>query len=54
MVQNVHPNSMPPGLDVNPIYNPDLKYTENPHYYNNNKVLFELHMERSQRGIQRV
>ncbi|XP_026469747.1 uncharacterized protein LOC113373681 [Ctenocephalides felis] len=31
-------------------YNPDLNASQNPFYYQNNKVLFELYMERMQRN----
>lgn len=30
-------------------YMPDLNANENPHYYENNKLLYSLHMERMQR-----
>lgn len=30
-------------------YNPSLSETENPHYYNRNKILYELYMERERR-----
>ena len=30
-------------------YNPDLSASDNPFYYENNKLLFNLHMERLQR-----
>lgn len=31
-------------------YLPDLSAIENPHYYDNNKLLFELYVERVQRA----
>ncbi|XP_043492705.1 uncharacterized protein LOC122518090 [Polistes fuscatus] len=31
-------------------YRPDLSVTENPFYYESNKLLFSLHMERMQRS----
>ncbi len=31
-------------------YMPDLNATENPHYYEYNKLLFELYVERMQRS----
>lgn len=36
-------------LQSMPIYNPDLSPAENPYYYENNKLLFTLYMERLQR-----
>lgn len=36
------------------LYNPDLKQHENPHYYNTNKVLYELYCERSKRETKMV
>ncbi|KAJ8678699.1 hypothetical protein QAD02_014486 [Eretmocerus hayati] len=30
-------------------YRPDLSASDNPHYYENNKLLYNLHMERLQR-----
>lgn len=32
------------------VYNPDLSIDENPYYYENNKLLFELYVERLRRG----
>ncbi|KAK7793024.1 hypothetical protein R5R35_004456 [Gryllus longicercus] len=32
------------------LYSPDLGATDNPFYYENNKLLFALYMERMQRG----
>ncbi|CAH0564409.1 unnamed protein product [Brassicogethes aeneus] len=45
------PNSVQ-SLDWNnqPQYTPDLTETENPHYFNANKLLFEMYVERLQRG----
>uniref|UniRef100_A0A161M3F0 Gastrula zinc finger protein n=1 Tax=Triatoma infestans TaxID=30076 RepID=A0A161M3F0_TRIIF len=31
-------------------YNPDLTPAENPYYYESNRLLFELYLERSQRN----
>ncbi|XP_071051848.1 uncharacterized protein [Onthophagus taurus] len=31
-------------------YNPELSETENPHYYNINKLLYEMYIERQQRS----
>lgn len=31
-------------------YNPELNASQNPFYYQNNKVLFELYVERMQRN----
>lgn len=36
-------------LQPMPVYNPDLSPAENPYYYENNKLLFTLYMERLQR-----
>lgn len=33
-----------------PQYTPDLNERENPYYYNINKLLFEMYIERSQRN----
>ena len=30
-------------------YNPSLNEAENPHYYNRNKILYELYMDRERR-----
>lgn len=43
-LQNFQQNSMSPTC-----YDPDLKQHENPHYYAQNKVLYELYTERLQR-----
>lgn len=38
-------------LDWNaPQYNPEMTENENPHYFNINKLLFEMYVERLQRG----
>lgn len=44
-----------PPLEVNnymqaPEYTPDLNERQNPYYYNINKLLFEMYVERSQRN----
>lgn len=31
-------------------YSPDLSVNDNPHYYNKNKLLFDLHIERQRRN----
>lgn len=31
-------------------YDPELTENENPHYFQKNKVLYQLHMERERRG----
>ncbi|KAK6643285.1 hypothetical protein RUM43_004790 [Polyplax serrata] len=33
-----------------PMYNPDLDVNENPYYYESNKLLFDLYVERLQRN----
>lgn len=38
------------GTDFNNLYNPELGNDENPFYYNKNKLLYDLHVERMQRG----
>ncbi|XP_055377758.1 uncharacterized histidine-rich protein DDB_G0274557 [Condylostylus longicornis] len=38
-------------IEDNSTYNPELNQDENPYYYNKNKLLFELHLERSKRNI---
>lgn len=30
-------------------YDPELRIDQNPHYYNSNKILYQLHFERNQR-----
>lgn len=33
-----------------PVYSPDLDLNENPYYYESNKLLFDLYIERLQRN----
>lgn len=61
------PNSIPASppnsegsLDWNNIprypqeYSPDLNETENPHYFSINKLLFEMYIQRLQRGCHQI
>ncbi|XP_060522669.1 uncharacterized protein LOC132699794 [Cylas formicarius] len=49
------PNSEP-GVDWthSTQYSPDLDENQNPHYFNINKLLFEMYIERLQRGCHQV
>lgn len=44
--QQQQSNQEPP-----PTYNPELSQDENPHYYNQNKSLYELYMLRQLRSV---
>ncbi|XP_044252817.1 uncharacterized protein LOC123003855 [Tribolium madens] len=50
------PPSSVQSLDWNssPQYSPDLSENQNPHYFNINKLLFEMYVERLQRGCHQV
>jgi hypothetical protein len=48
--QNFHHGAVAPSS----LYNPDLKQHENPHYYDTNKVLYELYCERAKRESKMV
>ncbi|KAJ3645991.1 hypothetical protein Zmor_023605 [Zophobas morio] len=49
------PPSSVQSLDWNvPQYSPDLNENQNPHYFNINKLLFEMYVERLQRGCHQV
>ncbi|KAJ8956689.1 hypothetical protein NQ318_014044 [Aromia moschata] len=37
-----------------PEYAPDLTETQNPHYFNINKLLFEMYVQRLQRGCHQI
>ncbi|KAJ8926368.1 hypothetical protein NQ314_021257 [Rhamnusium bicolor] len=54
------PPSSEPSLDWNsmsqfpPEYSPDLSENQNPHYFNINKLLFEMYVQRLQRGCHQI
>ncbi|XP_046406952.1 uncharacterized protein LOC124171726 [Ischnura elegans] len=52
-----HPNVVPPASgwiseEALSMYNPSLDSCDNPFYYESNKILFSLYLERMQRGGQ--
>nr|CAD7413587.1 unnamed protein product [Timema cristinae] len=46
---HTHPQLEKPGLSP---YNPNMSPQQNPYYYENNKLLYNLYMERMRRGSQ--
>lgn len=50
------PPSSEQSVDWNllPQYSPDLSENQNPHYFNINKLLFEMYVERLQRGCHQI
>lgn len=40
--------------NVSPEYAPDLYENENPHYFGVNKLLFEMYLQRLQRGCHQI
>lgn len=50
------PPSSEQSVDWNlmPQYSPDLSENQNPHYFNINKLLFEMYLERLQRGCHQI
>lgn len=39
-----------PQLNSMPAYNPELTFEENPNYYRENNVLYDLYLERMRRS----
>lgn len=46
---NMHLNGAAHGSGQMECYDPELSVNENPHYYNKNKLLYDLHIERQRR-----
>lgn len=41
-------------LKFSPSYSPALNETQNPHYFNINKMLYEMYLERLNRGCHQI
>lgn len=50
------PNGSEQSVEWNcsPRYSPDLNESQNPHYFNINKLLYEMYVERMNRGCHQI